>query len=186
MEATIRGYFDDLYANDAVSRYSSFVDIISKTNQPVAWVYEVWDELVTMLSDTNNHRRAIASQVLCNLAKSDIEGRMIHDIRKLMQLTYDEKFVTARHTLQSLWKIAVVKPEYNELLVGHLTDRFTHAMSNHNGTLVRFDIIELFKKIYDATGDQEVKQQAAQLIATEIDLKYRKKYAAVWKAQTGE
>jgi hypothetical protein len=186
METTIRRYFDDLYANDAVSRYSSFVDIISKTNQPVAWVYEVWDELVAMLSDKNNHRRAIASQLLCSLAKSDTEGRMMHDVGKLMQLTYDEKFVTARHTLQSLWKIAVVKPEYNELLVGHLTDRFTHAMSHHNGTLVRFDIIELFKKIYDATGNPEVKQQAAQLIATETDLKYRKKYAAVWKAPTGE
>ncbi len=34
----------------------------------------------------------------------------------------------------------------------------------------------------DATKDDGVRQKALELIETEKDLKYRKKYAGVWKA----
>jgi hypothetical protein len=52
-----------------------------------------------------------------------------------------------------------------------------------NGTLTRFDISESLKKVYDQTGDESVREKALELIETEDDLKYRKKYARLWPAQ---
>jgi len=72
----------------------------------VDWAYEVWDDLIEMLSDKDNHVRAIGAQVLCNLARSDPKGRMLKDFEKLLVVTRDERFVTARHTFQAIWKVA--------------------------------------------------------------------------------
>jgi hypothetical protein len=43
--------------------------------------------------------RAIAAQVLCNLAKSDPKNRMAKDFQALLNVTKDERFVTARRVL---------------------------------------------------------------------------------------
>ena len=41
------------------------------TSQPVDWADDVWEEVVANLTHKDNHNRAIAAQVLCNLARSD-------------------------------------------------------------------------------------------------------------------
>ena len=75
------------------------------TCKPVDWAYDLWNEVVENLSHKDNHNRAIAAQVLCNLAKSDPEGRILKDFDTLLAVTRDARFVTARHCLQALWKV---------------------------------------------------------------------------------
>jgi uncharacterized protein YciI len=72
------------------------------------------------LFGTDNHRRAIAAQLLCNLAKNDPEGRMLGDFSALMEVTKDNRFVTARHCLQSLWKIGMAGKQQKEILLNGL------------------------------------------------------------------
>ncbi len=62
-----------------------------------------------------------------------------------------------------------------------LSGRFAECINEKNGTLIRYDIIVGFRQLYEATGDASVKTRALELIETEEDLKYRKKYAGVWK-----
>ena len=50
-----------------------------------------------------------------------------------------------------------------------------------NCTLIRYDIIQGLKNLYDEVKDETIKERALELIETEEDLKYRKKYASVWK-----
>lgn len=69
------------------------------------WAYAAWDELVAGLSDKDNHVRAISSQILANLAKSDPEKKILRDFDSLLGVTRDERFVTARHCMQSIWKV---------------------------------------------------------------------------------
>jgi hypothetical protein len=52
--------------------------------------------------------RAITSQILAQLAKSDSKGRIFKDYDKLLNVTRDERFVTARHCMQSLWNVGLV------------------------------------------------------------------------------
>ena len=62
-----------------------------------------------------------------------------------------------------------------------LAARFSECASEKNCTLIRYDIIVNLRQIYDVVKDETVKAKALELIETEADLKYRKKYAGVWK-----
>ena len=181
MEGFTKKHFDNLHTDDPITRYESFQYIINLTHKPVDWAYEVWDELLLQLRHKNNHQRAIAAQVLSNLAKSDPDHRMLKDIDQLMQVTKDEKFVTARHSLQSLWKVGVASKALLEIVTTRLADRFRECISEKNCTLIRYDILQVFKKMYDQLQDDRIKEKALQLIATEQDIKYHKKYAGLWK-----
>jgi hypothetical protein len=71
--------------------------------------------------------------------------------------------------------------QQKEILLNGLAERFGNCLQEKNCTLIRFDIIEGLRKLYDKETDETVKQKALELIETEEDLKYRKKYAAVWR-----
>lgn len=181
MDALTKTHFQNLHLSDAGERYPSYQYAIDITNEPVSWAYEVWDVLLKMMKTGDNHQRAIAAQLLANLAKSDPDHRMRQDLDQVILVTYDEKFVTARHSLQALWKIAVVESELKKMVTSKLSDRFKSCIVEKNCTLVRYDIIEVFRKIYNILSDRELKEKALELIDTEEDAKYRKKYLSVWK-----
>jgi hypothetical protein len=48
-----------------------------------------------------------------------------------------------------------------------------------NGTLVRYDIIQGLRRLFDAV--KGIRKKALALIATEKGLKYRAKYATLWR-----
>ncbi len=122
-----------------------------------------------------------ATQVLANLAKSDSKQRMLKDFEAILAVTKDEKFVTARHTLQALWKVGAAGKKQQKLVVERLADRFRECAAEKNCTLIRYDIIEGLRKLYDEVQDEKIREKALELIETEEDGKYRKKYATVWK-----
>lgn len=154
--------------------------LMAAAEQPVDWAYAVWDRLVADLTHKDNRRRAHASQLLANLAKSDPEQRILNDFDKLLAVTKDERFVTARHCLQALWRVGVVgQPQHNVYLAG-LERRFAECASEKNGTLLRYDILQSLRTVYDIVKDEAIRAQALALIETEADAKYRKKYAALW------
>ena len=62
-----------------------------------------------------------------------------------------------------------------------LERRYGECITENNGTLVRCDIIQNFRNLYDATGDETIKQKALELIEIENDPRYRNKYASFWK-----
>jgi len=181
MDQIAKQHFDNLQSNDANLRYASFQYIINLTKQPVDWAYEVWDNLLALTKNGDNHQRTIAVQVLSNLAKSDPGQRMLKDFDKLLAVTRDEKFVTARHSLQSLWKAAIVNKELQKKIVQGLTKRFKECIAEKNCTLIRYDILGVLRKIYDQVNDEKIRNTSLALIETEDDLKYRKKYLGLWK-----
>ena len=102
MNEKTRTRFEELFGSGREAQHEAFLYFLCLTEKPVAWAYEVWDVLLEKLRDKDNHSRAIAAQLLCALAKSDPQGRMLKDFGKLLAVTKDERFVTARHCLQSL------------------------------------------------------------------------------------
>ncbi|HLR52269.1 MAG TPA: hypothetical protein VK072_05265 [Candidatus Avamphibacillus sp.] len=181
MDSNIRTSISNLKSEDKNIRYEAFTKLFSMTENKVDWAYEVWDFLMDDLTHPNNHRRAIASQLLANLAKSDPDKRMKEDFPKIFAVTKDERFVTARHTLQSVWKIGLVNNDYKSMVVQALKNRFKECENEKNYTLIRYDIIVGLKKLYDVDKDETIKKLALTLIDSEQDTKYQKKYAGVWK-----
>lgn len=182
MDDTTRSQWDALHSQDSEVRYAALNALLATTEQPVTWAYDVWDELLACLRYADNHQRAIAAQLLCNLAKSDPERRIVRDFDQVLAVTRDQRFVTARHSLQALWKVGAVSPEHQQLVVERLAERFRAADDEKHGTLIRYDIVQGLHQLYDQVGDEAVREAARALIATEADPKYQKKYAAVWRA----
>ena len=180
MDSKTRKQLANLRSEDRDLQNQAFIFILEQTEKPVDWAYEVWDELVQGLRHKDNHVRAISAQVLANLAKSDPENWMRKDFPALMAVTKDEKFVTARHTLQSIWKVGREKKMRNTV-VEALANWFRDCKMEKNWTLIRYDIIQDLRNLYDAVGEESIKQTALELIETEEDLKYKKKYASVWR-----
>ena len=181
MEKEIRVHFDNLNGMDSEKQYQSYRVLLDVTEQPVDWAYAAWDELVGKLTNNDNHLRTIAAQLLCNLAKSDPEERILRDFDAILAVTSDKRFVTARHTLQALWKIGLAGENQKKTLIAGYAQRFEECAQEKNCTLIRYDILVGMHKLYDGTNDATIKELALQLIELEQDEKYRKKYAGVWK-----
>lgn len=181
MDQTTRIDLDNLWSQDRVLQNSAFHFILGVTDQPVDWAYEAWDELVANLGHKDNHNRAIAAQVLCNLAKSDPQSRMLQDFDALLAVTRDERFVTARHCMQALWKVGVAGEPQRERLMAGLEGRYKECIPEKNCTLIRYDILQSLRSVYDVVKDEKIRAKAQGLIATEEDPKYRKKYSSLWR-----
>ena len=181
MNTETQALFADLLGADATARNRAFMDLIKATDVPVDWAYEVWDKLLGLTKSKDNHLRAIATQLLCNLAKSDPKHRMLKDFDTVMAVTRDSMFVTARHTLQNVWKVAVPGAKQQQIVVDRLAEWFAGCTVHKNCTLIRYDITVGLRNLYDVARDELVKVKALALIETEPDLKYRKKYAGAWK-----
>ncbi|WP_068677610.1 hypothetical protein [Oceanobacillus sp. Castelsardo] len=181
MDAEIQRYFASLESQDKQKQYEAYNHILEITEKEVEWAYEVWDQLVKDLTDRDNHKRSRAAQFLSSLAISDPEKRIVEDFPEIWEVTKDPKFVTARHSLQSIWKIGLAGEEQKKLILHHLSDRFKTCTNEKNYTLRRFDIIQGMKNLYDMVQDEEIKELALGLIEMEEDNKYKKKYALVWK-----
>lgn len=181
MNKHIRTAVENITSPDRQVQTRAYFTLLELTETPVDWAYAVWDELLEHLTHADNHVRSIAAQVLCNLAQSDPDQRMQKDFRTLLEVTRDQRFVTARHTLQTIWKVGLAGKAQQNLVLEGLQNRFHECISEKNCTLIRYDIQQGLRNLYDRLSDESIRAKALLLIETEADPKYRKKYAGVWK-----
>ncbi|MFB5661140.1 hypothetical protein [Alteribacillus sp. HJP-4] len=183
MDTILEYHFGNLQSKNRNEQYEAFQAIMTATENKVDWAYEVWDELKEDLTHKDQHRRARAAQFLSNLALSDPENRIMEDFPAIEAVTRDDKFVTARHSLQAIWRIGLAGDEQKQMVVDSLENRYLQSGEEANYTLIRYDIIKDLRNLYRATNDESIKEKAETLIEKEEDPKYRKKYASVWKAK---
>lgn len=177
----IKQHIQNLSGKDKDLQGESYRVLMKLTDKPVNFAYEIWGDLLEILKTGNNTGRSIAAQLLCNLAQSDTENRLDKDLPKLFEATKDEKFVTARHTLLSLWKIGIVNNHLLKKVLAGLEKRFKECINEKNCTLIRYDICCVLRKMFDVLSDETIHKTSLKLIETEQDLKYKKKYLTVWR-----
>jgi hypothetical protein len=181
MDKLTRTHLDNIHSKDKELQNKAYFFILNVTEKPVDWAYDVWDEMMAGLTNSDNHVRAITAQVLCNLAKSDPKNRILKDFDALLDVTKDERFVTARHCMQALWKVGVAGKQQQKIYMDGLERRFKECITEKNCTLIRYDILRSMRNVYDELKDGKIKAKALELIETEEDLKYHKKYASLWR-----
>ena len=181
MDKIIRTHLDNIRTGDGEAQFKAYEYLMKETEQPVDWAYEAWDEIVAGLTHKDNHVRAITSQIFSHLAISDPKGRMFKDFDALLNVTRDERFVTARHCMQSLWRVGLAGKKQTQLVLNGLELRFKECVTEKNGMLIRYDIVLALRNLYDAVRDESVKEKVLALIASETDVKNQKKCAGVWK-----
>ena len=167
LNETIKTHLENLETANKEDQYVAFTSLLAATEVEVNWAYEVQDQFVQWLTDADNRRRARSAQFLAHLAISDPENRILNDFPKLWNVTYDPKFVTARHSLQAIWRVDLAGKKQKKLVLDHFTDRFQSGENEKHYTLIRFDMIQGLKNLFDQLQEE--------------DLKYRTKYLSVWK-----
>ena len=187
MNARILSLLQARESSDRDASYRALIELFAAADEPgVDWAYEVWDRMVADLSHADGHRRAFAAQMLARLARSDPKKRMLGDFPALAAVLRDEKTVTARHTLQSIWRVGLAGSEQKELVLDELARRFAECAGEKNGRIVRTDAITSLGHLFHGTGDAAVAARAEALMASEGDVKAQKKQRACWKkASTG-
>jgi hypothetical protein len=181
MDTVLRRTVGEITSPNRDVRNRAFHAVIEATDQRVDWAYEVWDDVLAALRHKDNHVRAIAAQLLCNLAGSDPDLRMLTDLPALVEVTRDARFVTARHCLQALWKVGAAGPAQRAAYRDAVVARFADCRGEKNWSLIRYDILQSLRNVHDASGDGSLRVTAEGLIAGESDEKYRKKYATLWR-----
>lgn len=171
--------FADLKSKNRTKQYEAYQNIREAIKEPVDWAYDTWDELVNGLASKDNHTRSRSAQFLAFLAISDPEERIFEIFPKLWEVTKDEKFVTARHSLQAIWRVGLAGTAQKDLLVEQLAERFRQCEGEKNYTLIRADIIQNFRNLYDELAEEQLIETALQLIEYETDEKYKKKYTKI-------
>ncbi|MGF2616294.1 hypothetical protein FZC84_00745 [Rossellomorea vietnamensis] len=181
MDSELKLEFEKSKTGDKEERYEAYHKILNITDQKVDWAYEVWNQLLEDLTHKDNHQRSRAAQYLANLAKSDPELRIMKDFPRLWAVTKDDKFVTARHSLQSIWKVGIAGTPQKEMVMEYMTERFKNGTDEKNFTLIRNDIQQNMRNLYDHYNDETIKRAALDLIDKVEEQKYKKKYMAIWK-----
>ena len=75
--------------------------------ESAAWAAEVWPRLEALMTEKDNHLRAIGGQAVAALARQVPADRERATLPGLILLTFDARFVTARHVIQRLWKLGL-------------------------------------------------------------------------------
>lgn len=167
-------------------RYSALTELLAITEGKVPWFDEYREELAAKLADENSYQRSIGAMLLANLAKSEgKKGEFGKLLPGLMRLVDDEKFITERQYLQSVWKVALVDPAYKKKIVAQLEAEFAASAAKKHANLLRLDIVTSLSRIMAGTGEAGMRREIEALIAAEKDEKERKKYAAALNAEAG-
>ena len=183
MDKLTRNHLDHIQSKDKELQNKAYFFILNVTEKPVDWAYDVWDEMLASLTHKDNHVRAIAAQVLCNLARSDPKERILKDFSSLLEVTRDDRFVTARHCMQALWKVGVAGKKQQKAYMEGLERRYKECIAEKNTTLIRYDILQSMHNVYDKVKDEKIKKKALELIELEEDPTYRAKYTSLWRGK---
>jgi len=183
MDKNIKKHIDDLESIDDKIRLNALQSLLKITDSKIDWVYEVWDHLLNKLNHENSYQRSIAIKLLCNLAKSDRENRLEHSLDRLLAHTQDEKFITSRQCIQSIWKVAAVNSAHRIKVLKHLEKRFNECADEKHYNLLRLDVIQSIVMLYKTEKDEALLTKAQALIAEEKDGKYLKQYEALLKVK---
>ncbi len=183
MDQNVRECIDNLGSPDDTVRLEALQTVLRLTEDEVDWVYDVWDGLVEKLNSENSYQRSIGIMTLCNLAKSDRENRLRDVLERLLAHTTDEKFITTRQCLQNIWKVAATGGSVREEVLGHLEKRFRGCAAEKHYNLIRQDIIQSMRCLYEEERDDALLAKARMLASEEPLEKYRKKLIALLQAK---
>jgi hypothetical protein len=179
MDQHLRQQLNDLASTNDAVRLEAFMALMERTEAPVEWAGEAWDELVYKLEDANSYQRTIGALLLCNLTQSDSAGRMPGIVDTILAHTRDEKFITSRQVLQHCWKIARYNPALRDRVVDHLVERYRSCSGEKHYNLLRQDVIQALSSLQAVTGDENLLGCISALIAEDPEVKYQKAYRKV-------
>lgn len=137
---------EKLAEKDDKLRYNAFL-LLQAQSQLAPSVYAHWDTLAAKLDSDNSYQRSLGVMLLAENIRWDSEGKFSQVIDKFLTCCSDEKFITARQTLQSLTKVAMATNAYNQMISAHVAALDLSKHRANQQSLLKKDIAALLKKL---------------------------------------
>jgi hypothetical protein len=137
---------DELSEKDDKLRYNAFL-LLQAHSTLAPLVYAYWDVLAQKLESDNSYQRSLGVMLLAENIRWDREGKFGASLSEFLACCSDEKFITARQTLQALTKIVGTTKAYNKTIANHISSLDISKYKENQQSLLKKDIAALQKKL---------------------------------------
>ncbi|MCW4001225.1 MAG: hypothetical protein NWE93_13405 [Candidatus Bathyarchaeota archaeon] len=111
----IRFLVETLSEKDDKLRYNAFL-LVQAAAKRSNTIYGYWDVLEQKLNSDNSYQRSIGVMLIAENVRWDTEGKFGGALPKFLACCNDEKFITARQTLQAFVTIIKSTDAYNKAI----------------------------------------------------------------------
>jgi hypothetical protein len=133
-----------LSEKDDKLRYNAFL-ILREYSKNSQGVYFYWSLLAKKLDSDNSYQRSSGVLLLAENVRWDKEGKFAQIIDKFLACCTDEKFITARQTIQGLNQIIKATGKYNTSIAKRLANLDFSKYKENQQSLLKRDIAAIQK-----------------------------------------
>jgi hypothetical protein len=137
---------ENLSEKDDKLRYNAFL-LLQAHSALAPSVYAYWDVLAKKLDNDNSYQRSLGVMLMAENIHWDTEGKFAASISKYLGCCSDEKFITARQTIQALTKVVGITKAYNKTIANNLSTLDISKYKDNQQSLLKKDIAALQKKL---------------------------------------
>ncbi len=135
---------ETLNEKDDKLRYNAFL-LLQAFSKEQSLVYQYWDVLAKKLESDNSYQRSLGVMLIAENVRWDKDGKFAKLIDKYMACCNDEKFITARQTVQGLGTIIKSTGKYKDAIKQDLAKlQFTQYKENQQ-KLLQKDVLNVLK-----------------------------------------
>lgn len=130
---------ETLNEKDDKLRYNAFL-LLQAHSKEANTVYQYWDKLAGKLDSDNSYQRSLGIMLLAENVRWDTEGKFAGVISKYFVCCNDEKFITARQTIQALAEVVKATCKYNKAIAEGLAGLDFSKYKENQQSLLKRDV----------------------------------------------
>jgi hypothetical protein len=142
----IRFLIQTLNEKDDTLRYNAFL-LLQANSRLFPFVYEFWSYLEAKLESTNSYQRSLGAMLIAENVKWDKTDQFDKSFNNYISCCNDEKFITARQTVQGLEVILKATDRYDEKIKQNLTSLSLSQYKENQQKLLKKDKDRILKII---------------------------------------
>ncbi len=142
----IKFLVETLSEKDDKIRYNAFL-LLQAHSKEAPSVYPYWEVLEKKLDSDNSYQRSLGVMLIAENVRWDNEGKFAKVFGKYMACCGDEKFITARQTIQGLGTIMQSTDKYNGSIEAALSNLQFSQYKDNQQKLLKKDVAATLKAI---------------------------------------
>jgi len=142
----IRFLIQTLNEKDDTIRYNAFL-LLQSSSRAFPYVYDYWDILEGKLESTNSYQRSLGVMLIAENVKWDKDDKFSNAFNNYMSCCNDEKFITARQSIQGLEAILKATNKYDNKIQQSLTNLKISQYKDNQQKLLSKDKEKIIKII---------------------------------------
>lgn len=135
---------DTLKEKDDKLRYNAFL-LLQAHSKTSSAAYAYWDNLAEKLDSDNSYQRSLGVMLLAENVHWDTEDKFGGVLEKFLACCTDEKFITARQTIQALAVIIKATDKYNVTISKGLAGLDFSKYKENQQSLLKRDVAAVQK-----------------------------------------